>query len=203
MSVLSIPTLEIDADVDGDGTAETGVFELAPIGEDAQDAVAGTIRTGYLLQGEFSQLAALADDVLGDGETANKGLHVNVGGGEYAYEVSFTRPIDATVDGTNLPQWGDGSGSLPADATGSATPTDYEQVFHQYLRVGAPDSITPARFKFGQIHSGGALADHLDVVVEQPRIAEVAGARAISISMTLVTTIDAEGALDATLNDER
>lgn len=203
MPALDIPTLEIDADADGDGTVETGVFELAPIDEDAQEALAGHIRTGFLLQNEFAQLAALADDVLGDGEVSHKGIHVSVGGGEYAYDVNFSRPITATIDGTNLPQWGDGSGSLPADATGSATPADYEQVFHHYLRTGLPDSRSPARFAFGQYHSGGAFGAPLDVVVEQPRIAPLPGQQAIAINMTIVTTIDADQSIDAALNDER
>jgi hypothetical protein len=203
VSVLTIPTLEIDADVDGDGTDETGVFELAPIDQDSQEALAGLVRTGFLLNNEFPQLAALASDVLGDGETSNKGIHFNIGGGERAYDFNFQRPIDATVDGTNLPQWGDGSGSMPSDATGSQYPSDYEQCFNEYVSVGLPDSATPARFKYGQYHTNGALDDHLDVVVEQPRVAELAGERKISVSMTLIATINGEQKVDATLNDGR
>jgi len=203
MSVLTIPTLEIDADVDGDGTAETGVFELAPIDQDSREALSGLVRTGFLLNNEFPQIAALASDVLGDGEASQKGIHLNVGGGEYAYQINFERPIDATVDGTNLPQWGDGSGSMPGGATGSAYPSDYEQCFNNYVRVGQPDSETPARFKWGQFHSNGALDDQLDVVVEQPQITPLAGEQKLSISMTLVATIDGGQKLDATLNDGR
>jgi len=41
----------------------------------------------------------------------------------------------------------------------------------EYLRVGTPDSTSPARLYWGEYTPTGFLDDHLSVAVEQPSIA--------------------------------
>ena len=88
--------------------------------------------------------------------------------------IQFQTPGPVTNPDTgNVAQWGssgdEGDGPNRHTATG-ADATQQLQVLMEYLRVGAPDSVTPARFYWGEYAPAGFLDNYLRVGIEQPSV---------------------------------
>lgn len=174
---LQKATLELDADIDGDGTKETGIFEMVGNLEIQQGMEVGFI----LASGQGSALNAvtsgtvdgIADLINADGEITNRaGFHLDLGGGRHTIELNFTG-WEGAIDGDgNDLQWGntgDPSGVTVGDATG-ADPLTQMHVLMEYLRIGEFDSRYPhARLEFGEYAPTGLYDDYLHVVVRSVR----------------------------------
>lgn len=175
MPTQAIPALEIDVDFGGSVGEVTGRFEF-PGGDEGSWSVEPAIRTGYLLNNSFDDIAALFTELTGDGDADRKGLHFDVGGGEHAVQLQFQVPVDGTNPDTGqIAQWGSSSdptvGPNRHTATG-ADRTQQMQTFMEYLRVGGSSSLTPARFTWGEYCPGGYLDDYLAVAIEEPSVME-------------------------------
>lgn len=199
--------LEIEADVDKDGTKETGVFEMLGDVE-----VTEGIRTGYLIGGKGSQafgvLSTIGDIVHGQGSPKRKGIHLDLGGGQHMFQISFRGWEGAIDPDGNALQWGDGSGSMPADATQS-DPTTQVNCFMNYLRIGEIDSLRPARLTFGEYSPTGTITNdetdnHLSVVIEQPTLTRTAGQpNTYEGTLTVIETVTIDDVLDAALRPNK
>lgn len=186
--VLNRAVLELDADVDGDGTVETGVFHMVGDLE-----VQMNVRTSFLVGGAGSTINAVVAGLLGDGNRNRKGYALDLGAGRYQIEINFTG-WEGSVDGDgNSLQWGNtGNGGTVGDATGE-DPFTQIQCLNEYLRVGVFDSVqSSARLRFGEYNDntygggGGRYDDFLTVAVEsatQPRTSQDPNAYNGSISM--------------------
>jgi hypothetical protein len=186
--------LEITAEFPTAGE-KTGVFEFID-GEDSAFSAEQAIRTGYLLNNSFDDLAALFTGLTGiqnENGTDRKGLHLDVGGGEHATTVQWQTPGSrSTPDGT-VAQWGSSPDSAVGPnrhtATGVADKVIQQQVFMEYLRVGSPDSFQPAKLTFGEYCPNGFLDDYLAVAIEEPSVQTANDNPALADgSMTLVET---------------
>jgi hypothetical protein len=196
--------LEIEADIDGDGNIETGVFSLVGNLE-----ITEGIRTGYIVNGRGSTVNSVTSSLLADGEAKRRGFYLDLGGGQHTYEISFTGWRGAYYEndqGNRVPvQWGntgDDSQLTVGDATGE-DPVTQMQIFFNYLRTAEIDSRRPARLQVGQYHPDGVLDDHLQVVVESPRGSHVA--RDYSTWDGTITLIEAEAlgeTVDAAVREE-
>lgn len=179
--------LELDADVDQDGTRETGVFHLVgalqirqrveprPVlfsgGGSAVNAVVG------------STVDELQNLITGQSTVEMKkraGFYLDLGGGRHVFEVNFMGwegAIDA--DGNDL-QWGTSatpgrvaSNSRLVSATGEPAVTQMALLM-EFLRLGEYDSRAEhARFRFGEYHDGtytatqgGEFEDYIHVHIE-------------------------------------
>ncbi|USZ75669.1 hypothetical protein NGM07_00075 [Halorussus vallis] len=126
-----------------------------------------SIRTGYLIDSAGDNLYAFFVGLLDDGASKRKGISLDQGGGQHVFEIDFMGWTGETG------QWG--SSPDPAKGPNKRTATGADRitrmnVFMNYLRVGQTDSITPARFEYGQYTPNGFLDDHLDVAVESPNM---------------------------------
>ncbi|KZX49301.1 hypothetical protein [Haloarcula sp. K1] len=150
--------LTVEADVDGDGTFETGEFHMA-----GNIEIVPSLRTGFVLDNRGSTINSVVSSTVGSGESKRKGIYLDLGGGVRSVEVSF--------DGWegSSEQWGDtgDGGPTKADATGEDPLTQLEVLF-QYLSVAEIDSRNPATLEYGEHYSDG-LYDPLDVVLESPQ----------------------------------
>lgn len=199
MTSLNKAVLYIDADVDGDGTPETGEFHLVGNLE-----IAESMRTGYLVSGRGSTVNAVTSSLLADGEAKRKGFYLDLGGGQHAFEIQFTGWRGATyedADGNRVnAQWGntgDTSEVTVGDATG-AEPLTQVQILMNYLRKGEIDSRNPATLQVGQYNPDGVLEDAVDVVVEGPRASHAARDHStFDGTMTLIEAESLQNNVDA------
>lgn len=149
--------LTLSADVDGDGSAETGTFDLS-----AGIEITPGIRTGDLVGGIGSQAAAIVDFVPNVGDSGRAGFNLDIGGGAATYEVAFSG-----YEGNNDP-WGDGSNDNQADASGEGVFRQMS-VLHRYLNRGTFDSRDAATLAWGDYSSSGAYST-ISVTPEEPRM---------------------------------
>ena len=171
MAAQDYVALEITADFDTVGE-KTGRFEVLK-GSDSKMSMEQSIRTGFLLNNSFDNIAAVFSDQTSGDDTDRKGLHLDVGGGEHALPLEFQTPRETRKSNGDIAQWGSSSnpgvGPNRHTATGAGK-IQQMQTFIEYLRVGAPDSATPAEFTFGEYCPSGYLDDHLLVALEEPSI---------------------------------
>lgn len=151
-SSLDRAVIEIDADVDGDGSDEKGVFKMVGDLEIQQ-----VVRPDPILGPELQNIQSAVRRVLNDGEANRKGAYVDIGAGRHAFEINFLGWTGAEDSNGNAVQWGNtGTGGTVGDATGE-DPLVQMQVFHRYLQVGVIDSFNPARMWVGEY--AGAESD--------------------------------------------
>jgi hypothetical protein len=149
------PILTIEGDVDGDGNAETGVFEMPSADVSPID------RTGYLFRsGEGGVVSTLISRTVGEQGTET----VVAGNNTLAFEVE----IDSWED--NSAQWGNDAtpGKSATSATGAAATTQL-CVLLRYIVESVADSGNPAKFEWGEFADDG-LYDPIGVAVEQPTL---------------------------------
>jgi len=192
MTAQNYIALEITADFDDVGE-KTSRFEFVK-GDDSKISMEQSIRTGFLLNNSFDNIAALVSELTNDEDTDRKGLHLDVGGGEHALTLEFQVPRATTKPNGDIAQWG--SSSDPAIGPNRHTATDagkiqQMQTFMEFLRVGSPDSGAPARLTFGEYSPSGYLDDYLSVALEEPSIVvDNADPHWADGSVTLVETQD-------------
>lgn len=154
---LQYAKLTLDADVDGDGTVESGVFELA--GDVSIDL---GVRTNFVVNGLGATINSIFSETVGDGESKRQGLWIDLGGGVEEYTISFNG-----WEGSSR-QWGDGTSNAAADATGE-DPMTQVSVLQKYLIVGEFDSRGAATLEWGEFSSSGEYSP-IDVVIEDPSL---------------------------------
>lgn len=166
MTLKTDAVLTVDADIDGDGSAETGRFVM----EDNIDIRPG-LRTGFLLDNRGSTvnsvLSSFADDrtqQTGEATSKRKGVYLDLGGGVRSVEIEFTGWTGSNVQWGNT---GDSSSKTVGDATGAEALSQLEVLF-RYLEIAEIDSRNPATLEYGEHHPGG-LYDPMDVVLESPQ----------------------------------
>jgi hypothetical protein len=150
-SSLDRAVLEIDADIDGDGNTETGVFHMVGDLEIQQ-----IVRPSPILGPELGNIASAIRRIITDGEANRKGAYVDIGAGRHAFEINFLGWEGAQDSEGNDLQWGntgDPNNLTIGDATG-ADPLVQMQVFHRYIQVGVIDSFSPARLYVGEYADG-------------------------------------------------
>lgn len=161
MSLQTTLTIEVDADPDNDGQTETGVFEITG-GVQGRASYGEEVQVDPVIGGAGATANAIVQDYIFGEQHRRRGIYIDLGDGAHIFDVSF----NGWKGSDN--QWGDGSGSLPADATGE-DPITQMQIFMHYLRTGTTDSLNPARVTFGQYHPNGALDDELYMYIDGPR----------------------------------
>jgi hypothetical protein len=185
--------LTVDADVNGDGQQETGVFEMAGNLE-----IVPGIRTGFLIGGRGSTVNSVVSSLLGDGQSARKGIYLDLGGGARQVDINFWGWEGARDQDGNPLQWGNtGNTDSPtqADATG-ADPITQIDCLMQYLTVAEIDSRNPATLEYGEHHDDG-LYDPLDVVVEGPQMTRAAEDGSWFVGqLTTLEAVDVDQVLD-------
>jgi len=159
MPPLNEVRFTVDADVNGDGAAETGTFVMR-----GNIEVTPTIRTGFLIDNKGSTINSVISDSAGDGESIREGIYLDLGGGVRAVEVQFTQWEGASHQWGNT---GDDSEVTVADSTGEGPLTQLDMLM-QYLAVAEVDSRNPATLEYLEHHSNG-LYDPMDVVMESPQ----------------------------------
>ena len=174
--------LTLPADVDGDGSTETGVFDLS-----AGIEISPRVRTGDLIGGSGSQAAAVLNYVTDT--DARTGFNLDLGGGATVVDVSF-RGFEGSTG-----QWGDGSGNAAADATGENVFRQVSVLF-QYLRTGTFDSRSPATLAWGE-YSASGVYDPLDVSPEEPQLTFAADEQTSAFDGT-ITLVSTQAIADAT-----
>lgn len=158
MTVQPYPIIEIDASFKqlGEKTCEFH-FVKSDVNEG--------IRTGPLTEGALSNLLGALRE-LNDGST-RKGISLSSGGGVHYVDISFESLGEQ--DG----QWGYSDDPNTLDAA-TATGGDREQkanVWNNTLRHSSPDSLQPARLKWGEWAPNGVMPqDHLSVYLEDPEM---------------------------------
>lgn len=194
MATLQKAVLTVDADVDGDGAAETGEFHMAGNLE-----VTPGLRTGYLVGGRGSTVNSILSSTLGDGSNVRQGFYLDLGGGAHTVDIQF-RGWEGATDQSGTPvQWGnEGVDDTPtkADATG-ADPITQIDVLMRYLTRAEIDSRSPATLEYGEYSSGG-LYSAMNVVVEGPNFTRSAQDGSwFDGSLTCIRAADLNDALDA------
>lgn len=171
-----IPTLVITANPDNTGQREFR-FDLAVGTDTAPWSYTEGIRTQYV--DAQSGVLTIFDQLLGGGNGSESGgdnrtFALDLGNSVHIAEIEFANHEDSTY------QWGDGSGSLPADATG-AEPIEQVQTLTwvlNHVRIdsapgdladGVTGSFGPAQLEVGMRHPSGPLSP-LDVIIESPRV---------------------------------
>lgn len=165
--------LKLTADVLGNGDT-TGTFQL----ERGTPNEVFRIDTGIEMvfpvgeaggRGLVDKAINVYNSTLGSDQPGRKDVIIDLGAGQHFVEINFGHnPSDSTVT------WGDGSGTVPADATGASHPLTQIDTIMWYLLVGTYDSRNAASLTYGEFSSGGAL-DALDVVPLQPSFSWQAG----------------------------
>jgi len=187
--------LEIDGDADNDGDIETGVFTFI-----GNVRIEEAIRTGYLVS-SAGTITNIGLNLLDENNAKRKGVFIDFGGGQHAFEISASGWEGATDGDGNPVQWGATDDPSVVDATSAtgADPLTQAQVFMNYLRVTQTDSRNAARLRVGEYSSGGVLDDELQVAIESPQVVKRPDAPStFDISMTLLETEDSDSAGDAT-----
>ena len=168
--------IEITADVDDDGTKETGVFEISG-GAEGQASYTEEVQIDPIIGGSAQNInSAIQQYIFGENHR-RRGIYIENGGGAHIFDIQFNG-----WEGSSN-QWGDGSGTLPADATGEG-PRRQIQIFQNYLRKGSIDSLNPAVVQFGEYNPNGSLDDQLYMFVGSP---------------TLTNSVTAEKTFDGTM----
>ncbi|MDS0258562.1 hypothetical protein NDI56_03940 [Haloarcula sp. S1CR25-12] len=196
MALKTDATLTVEADIDGDGTLETGKFVMA----DNINIKPG-LRTGFILENRgstvnsvISSFAKSQSEATGKPQSKRKGIYIDLGGGVRSAEIEFTG-----WTGSNL-QWGntgDDSELTVGDATGAKAFTQLEVLFH-YLEIAEIDSRRPAKLAYGQHHSDG-LYEPMDVVLESPQgLRSSDDSSTFSGTLTFLSVQSLDKAIDAT-----
>lgn len=166
MAALNRGVLELTADVDDDGSEETGVFELV-----GDIAVTEEVQKDYWFDNTASGLINLTSEIDGFEIEARKGFFLDVGAGAHIFEIQFIGWQGATDSDGNAVKWGDGSGSFPADAT-QDEPLKQLQCFNKYLQLSTTDSRNPATLYIGEYadgtHGQDGAFDPLKVAIQGP-----------------------------------
>lgn len=168
MAVLDRATLEIDADVDQDGTTENGVFEMAG---DIQ--ITEETNPSYLIGGRGSTINAILGDIIQDQAGRRRQIYVDVGAGSHLFEIQFLGWKGAIDSAGNELTWGDSSetkGTI-ANATGQG-PQEQINVFHRYIKFARMGSVfEDVRLKIGMYNptTSANWPDYLTVALERPR----------------------------------
>ena len=192
--------LELDADVDGDGSDETGVFTMVGNLE-----IQEVVDPQPILDNAAGNISSVIESILNAGEAGRRGVFVDLGAGAHVFEINFIGWEGAEIDGTSV-QWGNtgDSGILTeADATG-ADATTQMQVFHRYLLAGTFDSFSPARLYVGEYADGtygspGIYSDHapLKVMIQTNRgVRTSENPKTFDGSIQLIEVLDLSGTLD-------
>lgn len=188
-------TLTIVGDPDGDGTEETGVFEM---GGNLQ--VTPSLRTGFIAGGQQSQVNSIIANLIDPGDSQNQQFFIDAGAGAHAVEVQFRGWEGAQDAAGNSLQWGDTGDDTQltaTDATG-ANPISQICVLMQYLLTGNIDSRNPATFEWGEWSTDG-LYEPLDVVLEGPEMVRAAEDGSwFDGTLTVIAAADLQQAYDAT-----
>lgn len=175
--------LELDADVDNDGTQETGVFwfvgnaevseniQIQPLMFTGQGSAVNAITTRSL-----EQVGDLID-ASGVYTIGRRGFTLDLGGGQHGFSVNFQGWEGAQDANGNPVTWGTSDGSY-FDATGDS-PAKQKAVFFEFLRRGEYDSRAEnARFRYGEYSDGtysrdGVNTDLDDYIHVEPRVIEL------------------------------
>jgi hypothetical protein len=163
MTLKKHAELVLDADVDGDGSKESGRFVMA-----GNITIETAGRTGYLIGGRGSSINAVIQDATSDGESNRRGFFEDLGGGAFTVAINFNGWEGAQLDDGTDVQWGDdpNPGKTVASATGEH-PLTQIAVFNKYYQTGTFDSRNPATLEYGEHHADG-LYSALSVVIEEP-----------------------------------
>jgi hypothetical protein len=198
-SSLDRAVIEIDADVDGDGSDETGVFHMVGDLEIQQ-----IVRPDPILGPELQNIQSAIRRILNDGEANRKGAYVDIGAGRHAFEFNFLGWEGAQDSDGNPVQWGNtGTGGTVGDATGE-DPLVQMQVFHRYLQVAVVDSFNPARLYVGEYTDGtygteGRYSQYtpMKVMLETQRgVRDAMNPNSYDGSITAVEVLNLEGMVD-------
>lgn len=197
-------TLIVHADPDDSGTARDFTYDMEVGGDTTPWEVTEGIRTGTI-SGQ-SGIHTILSELLGSGESRNQTIALDLGTNVFVVSIEAT----TTPGGT----WGDGSGSLPADAT-NADPIEKQNHLSWVLNQTPIDSLPedlagevtgsfgPATLEYGMRHPDGPL-DPLDVIVESPRLTMSSTTpSAITVSMECVLAADLGTTFDAQGNTKR
>jgi len=157
MAILKGAKLTMEADVDDDGSDETGVFDLS-----TGIQISPGVRTGELIGGTGSTIGALVNDITNSGGNGRAGFNLDAGGGAATYTIEFVG-FEGNVD-----QWGDGTSNAQADASGEDVWRQLS-VFQRYLDVGTYDSRNAATLEWGEFSSGGVYSP-IAVTPEEPQL---------------------------------
>lgn len=192
--MLEYARLTIEADVDGDGTDETGIFEL--YGD--LDTTSG-VRTDWTVDGALGTVNSVISGLADDGEDKRQGFYGDLGSGSHFVQIDCSSWEDATkADGSPL-QWGDDPepGRSATSATGADALTQLH-VLERYLTVGETDSRNPATLEYGEFSQSG-LYDPLGVVLEEPQLTRNHSEEtsSFSLSLTCIAAADLREAWDA------
>lgn len=167
MAALDRAVLELTADVDDDGTQETGAFHLV-----GNVSVTQEVQKSFVFDNTASGLIQLVSDIAGFEIEQRKGLYLDIGAGQHIFEIEFRGWEGATDGDGNAVPWGDGSGTYPADAT-QDEPLKQLQCFNRYLQFSTTDSFNPATLYVGEYADGtygtNGEFDPLKVAVQGPR----------------------------------
>ena len=176
--MLTGARLHLDADVDEDGTNESGTFDLSKGIE-----ISPGIRTGDLI-GQAGSAAASVIDYISGSEDGRAGFNLDAGGGAKVAEINFS-----SFEGSDG-QWGDGSDNAAADASGEAVFRQMSVLF-RYLDRGTFDSRGPAVLEWGEFSESGEFTP-LQVSPEEPTVSFAAEEESSVFdgSITLVSTRD-------------
>ncbi len=209
MPVLKRAKLTLEADVDQDGSAETGVFEM--VAGDGLSVTPG-MRTGFIGSDDgtastFNAIYAnLSEDYGGAFASPSKrrGFFLDLGGGQHSISIEFNGWEGATDSSGDPIQWG--NDPQPSRTQSSATgqhPLTQIDVLLRYLTAGQFDSRDPATFEYGEYSTDG-LYEPIDVVIEGPQATmSSANPNTFSGSMTLIAAASLEDYYDALANSER
>jgi len=165
MATLDFARLKMDAEFDG--TTVDGVFEMA-----GNIRVTERMQMDYQFASAGTQINSTVQSVVGDLHL-RRGIFMDLGGGRHVWELDFLDWPNAVDQEGNELQWGDGSGSMPQDATGKE-PLAKMQTFHNYLRRGKISSTDPATLEIGEYAPGGDIKESADVVIRQPSFSHAA-----------------------------
>lgn len=185
--------LTIEADVNGDGSKETGKFEMRGNVE-----ITPQIVSSFVIDGRGRIVNSILSELVGDGTNKRQGFYLDLGGGAHAIELSFTGWEGAIDSSGNNLQWGNdpNKSKTKSSATGQDPITQID-VLMRYLTVGEIDSRNPATLAYGEYSSSGVYSS-LNVIVDSPRFPRSAmdGAK-FEGSMTCIVAADVTTSWDA------
>lgn len=164
---LKHAVLELEADVDDDGSRELGIFHLKGNLEINQMG-----KIDHLLSREFGNLNAVVTSQLGSLKDKRTSFYLDFGNGVHSFEINFLGWEGASDQYT----WGDPNEPVGvANATGSNA-YHQKQCLMEYLRSGEYDSREErARLRYGEYSDGtysedgsnGVYDSHLHVTVKR------------------------------------
>lgn len=211
--------LELTADIDQDGTRETGVFHLVGDLQIRQRVEPHPL----LFSGRGSAVNAVVGSAVDEAQNIitgssvvemrkRAGFYLDLGAGRHVFEVNFIGWEGAVDSGGNDLQWGTSAtpgrqtdNSRLVSATGEPAITQMALLM-EFLRIGEYDSRAEhAKFRFGEYHDGtytatqgGEYDDYLHVHVELGAGGMQADSdQKFDGSMTLIEIEDINRAVDA------